>query len=90
MLYSNKTRITYGYNTENESSDTQSYGITYNSAPAVFTQMNANSSNKLFAVNIYNVGTTQFSYRKLYTQNGGLVATAGGEDFYWIAIGQIP
>ena len=52
--------------------------------------MNANSSNKLFAVNIYNVGTTQFSYRKLYTQNGGLVATAGGEDFYWIAIGQIP
>ena len=89
VLQSNKTRITYGFNTSDSSSAAQYYGVTYTSTPFIFTQMVANSSNKIFAVNIYNIDKEKFSYRKLYTQNGGLVTTAGSEDFYWIAIGQI-
>ena len=89
VLQSNKTRITYGLITENTSTSTQSYGVTYSSAPVVFTQVIKNRSEALYVVNIWSVSTTAFNWRKLYIAGTTGVLDAVSEDFYWIAIGQI-
>ena len=45
---------------------------------------------EIYVINIYNVTTTQFEWRKNYVAGSGSVQPASSEDFYWIAIGQIP
>jgi hypothetical protein len=89
VLQSNKTRITYGLNTIDSSNGSQTYGVTYDSAPVVFTQVLQNRSSAIYVINIYNVSTTNFNWRKNYVSGSGSVQPASSEDFYWIAIGQI-
>jgi hypothetical protein len=79
--------ITSGLNDDGTSTGTQSFGITYTSAPVVTCQVIYQTAGGYVVVNIHTVTTTGFSYRKFRTGTGGATAVSTDGEFYWNAIG---
>ena len=89
-ITSSVSGITSGINEDGTHTGTQTFGITYTSAPVVNCQVISSSGNNAFIINVYNVTTTDFKYKKFYAQESSdTVHDSTHEDFYWIAIGNI-
>lgn len=88
VVSSSQQQITSGLNTDGTSTTgTQSFGITYTSAPVVTCQVVYASTGGYVTVNIHTVTTTGFSYRKFRTGTGGNTSVTTDGQFYWNAIG---
>lgn len=87
VVSSSQQHITSGLNTDGTSTGTQSFGITYTSAPVVTCQIKQNISGNYVVVNVYDVTTTGFSYRKFRTGTGGQTVVNSSGEIYWTAIG---
>jgi hypothetical protein len=88
MVATTQQHTTSGINEDGTQTGTQTFGITYTTPPIVNCQMISSSGNNAFIINVYNVTTTEFQYRKFYAQvSSDGVFDATDEDFYWIAIG---
>lgn len=82
--------IDSGVDTNGTHTGTVSFGVTFASAPVVNGQMISGSNNDAFIINIHTVSTTGFSYSKWYgKESNDTINSASGEDFHWIAIGEV-
>lgn len=80
--------ITSGINEDGTHTGTQSFGITYTSPPVINCQVVSINTDRGFMINIFNVTTTQFDYRKLFAENStDTIRNSNTEKFHWIAIG---
>jgi len=67
---------------------TVSFGMTFNNVPSVIANIFADiSDSTVFDVQIYNVSTTGFAYRKTYYRPNSGIGGANSEGFFWIAMG---
>lgn len=87
IVATTQQHITSGLNTDGTSTGTQSFGITYTTAPVVTCQIKQNVVGNYVVVNIYDVTTTGFSYRKFRTGTGGQTVITTSGEIYWTAIG---
>ena len=84
---STQQHITSGLNADRTETGIQSFGVTYTTPPVVTCQIMQNVIGNYVVVNIYNVTTTKFSYRKFRTGTGGVTVVSSSGEFYWTAIG---
>lgn len=88
VVATTQQHITSGINEVKAHTGTQSFGVTYTSAPVVNCQGISSSGNQAIIINVYNVTTTGFTYRKFYAQDSNdTIHTTSQDDFYWMAIG---
>ena len=79
-----------GTNTDGTHTGTQSFPVTFTTAPIVVAQMISGSAGDAFIINVYNVSTTGFEYKKFYgVTSTNTINTAATENFYYIAMGRV-
>lgn len=87
LVVNTGVKIDRGLNTVNTSSGTQAFSFTFTNVPQVFAQaVFLNNDNQAFFVNIIQISTAGFNYKKNYSNNGSILLSTT-EDFNWLAIG---
>ena len=86
VVSNSSVKFDYGKSNNTNNTGSISFNFTFTSTPFVIGQMEANVANSLYVVNISSVSTTGFNWRKQY-QQGGSSFGAGGDQFWWVAIG---